>query len=55
MGVVIEICVKHPGGPTRIKVNDITSTVTPERTLVSVGEWPLHISGLDSFSTPLPT
>jgi hypothetical protein len=23
MGVVIEICVKYPGGPTRIRVTDI--------------------------------
>jgi hypothetical protein len=23
MGVVIEICVKYPGGPTRIRVADI--------------------------------
>jgi hypothetical protein len=23
MGVVIEMCVKHPGGPTRIKGTDI--------------------------------
>ena len=50
MGVVIEICVKHPGGPTRIKVNDITSTVTPERTLVSVGEWPLHMAVINLYS-----
>jgi hypothetical protein len=28
-------------------------TVTPERALVSVGEWPLHISGLDLVSTLL--
>jgi hypothetical protein len=31
------------------------TTVTPERTLVSVGKWPLHISDLDLVSTPLPT
>jgi hypothetical protein len=23
MGVVIEICIKHPGGPTRMTVTDI--------------------------------
>ena len=27
-------------------------TVTPEQTPVSVGEWPLQISDLDSFRTP---
>jgi hypothetical protein len=25
MGVVIEICVKHPGGPTRIRGTEISS------------------------------
>jgi hypothetical protein len=25
MGVVIEICVKYPGGPTRITVTDLPS------------------------------
>jgi hypothetical protein len=28
MGLVIEICVKYPGGPTRIKVTDMLTTVT---------------------------
>jgi hypothetical protein len=43
MGVVIEICVKHPGDPTRMRVTDIHHS-TPERTLafVFVGEWPLR-------------
>jgi hypothetical protein len=27
MGVVIEICVKHPGGPTRITVTDVYNNV----------------------------
>jgi hypothetical protein len=27
-------------------------TVTPERKRLSVREWPLHISGVDSFQTP---
>jgi hypothetical protein len=33
MGVVIEICIKYPGGPTRMRVADITAT--PERALFS--------------------
>jgi hypothetical protein len=28
MGVVIEICVKYPGGPTRMKVTDLHTAVT---------------------------
>jgi hypothetical protein len=87
MGVVIEICIKYPGGRTRITVTDIYQppsfevdhrdtwdlrrrteiipvkdshtrikplalasghgryiAVTPERALVSVGGWPLHIA-----------
>jgi hypothetical protein len=87
MGVVIEVCIKYPGGrtsindtgvyqwrllkfdpsgpkfpgsgtevipgkhsDTRIKPLPLTNghgcyiTATPERTLVSVGEWPLHIT-----------
>jgi hypothetical protein len=27
MGVVIEICIKYPGGPTRMRVTDITVQV----------------------------
>jgi hypothetical protein len=42
MGVVIEICVKHPGGPTRMTVTDIYHS-TPERKLTSVGKWPLPV------------
>ena len=29
MGVVIEICVKHPGGPPRIKGTDLHSSTVP--------------------------
>ena len=40
-----EICVKCPGGQTRMRVAGVTCymAVTPERTLASVGECPLHI------------
>jgi hypothetical protein len=27
MGVVVEICIKYPGGPTRIRVADIPTRV----------------------------
>jgi hypothetical protein len=43
---------------TRIKPLALTNvhgryiTITPERTLASVGEWPLYISHGDSSSTP---
>ena len=39
MGVVIEICIKYSGGPTRMRVADILD----------------YIIGVDPFSTPLYT
>ena len=32
MGVVIEICVKYPGGPTRIRGTDISDRINSSRT-----------------------
>jgi hypothetical protein len=29
MGVVIEICIKYPGGPTRMRVTDIPPACSP--------------------------
>jgi hypothetical protein len=49
------------GSHTRIKPLALASgysryiTVAPKRTLLSVGGWPLHVSGLDQVSTPLGT
>jgi hypothetical protein len=46
----INIPGKHSDTSTRIKPLPLTSghgryiTVTPERTLLSVGKWPLHIA-----------
>jgi hypothetical protein len=52
MGVVIEICIKYPGGPTRNTGADVTcyiiSQVSPNRPLVLIA----RPSKLSSRSTP---
>jgi hypothetical protein len=37
MGVVIEICAKHPGGPTRITVTDVCMVCIIVRVQVLAG------------------
>jgi hypothetical protein len=37
MGVVIEICVKHPGGPTRIRGTDISKAIAIVSTVIATG------------------
>jgi hypothetical protein len=38
MGVIIEICVKHPGGPTRMRVADIRDIVS-SKVLYKYADW----------------
>jgi hypothetical protein len=41
MGVVIETCVKHPGGPTRIRGTDVALRPAPTPLVVPSGSGPL--------------
>ena len=51
MGVVIEICAKHPGGPTRITVADISYNIffKAETTGVIIGICVKYLGGRSVF------